>query len=379
MSSIPQEILEENILTRLPVKSISRFRCVCKYWCNNVFKNSHFTKMHLQHAIAMNNFSLLVSNQKSDHSKPTDIYICSFDHNVFLSSKNLGKAVGIDYPFMSKKCASQLIGSCNGLVCIELYGKICIWNPYTKEYRKVPATPIEYPSAVAGCIQISYGFGLDRKSDDYKLLRIVGFAGNEVSEAKVYTLRSNSWKSLGFIQYDFSWDRNRGHLVNGVLHWIAVARRTGFKTSCTVVSFDISNEIFRDTALPDKCWINRGMSELGTWEGKLCLVLKHNKDDAVVWTMKDYSWSKQIYITEEISDMIYGRPIQIFQNGEILFESYLWKEQKVGLISYDPKLRRARVLKISSLPKLCEIEPYIGTLVSLNSGTFLGQEQLEEE
>ncbi|XP_026378798.1 F-box/kelch-repeat protein At3g23880-like [Papaver somniferum] len=280
-------------------------RCVCRNWCNNLFKNPHFIEIHLQHTITVNNFNLLVINQKTDHSKPTDIYICSVDHNV-LSSKNLGKAVGIDYPFMSKKCASQLIGSCNGLVCIELYGKICIWNPYTKEYKQVPATPIESPSAVASCIQMSYGFGFDCKIGDYKLLRIVGFADNEVSEARIYTLRSNSWKSLGFIQYDFSWDRNRGHLVNGVLYWIAVARHSESKASCVTVSFDICNETFRDTSLPVNCWINHGMSELGTWEGKLCLVLKHEKDDAAVWTMKDHRLSKHMNITEEIADMVLG-------------------------------------------------------------------------
>lgn len=68
-----------------------------------------------------------------------------------------------------------------------------------------------------------------------------------------------------------------------------------------------------------------------------------------------------------------------YPDGEILFQSHLRKEQKVGLMSYDPKLKRARVLKISNLPKLCDIEPLIGTLVSLNSGSFLGQEHLQEE
>ncbi|KAI3930104.1 hypothetical protein MKX01_036625, partial [Papaver californicum] len=164
---------------------------------------------------------------------------------------------------------------------------------------------------------------------------------------------------------------DRGLLVDGVLHWIAV-QRIGSETPRNIVSFDICDETFRYTPFPDKHLAAHAMSFLGIWEGKLCLILQHDKDDDVVWTMKDYTWTKHLNIPQQI-DLTYGRAIQTFQNGEVLLDYDARKEETGSLITYDPKLARVKVLKFGGLPEFTGIEPYIETLVSLNSGTFVGQ------
>ncbi|KAI3912595.1 hypothetical protein MKW92_019804 [Papaver armeniacum] len=122
------------------------------------------------------------------------------------------------------------------------------------------------------------------------------------------------------------------------------------------------------------------MSELGVWEGKLCLLRMNRMEDPDicthidVWTMMDNKWSKHLKITANMTDMCYQWPIQTLQNGEILFEGGPkgW-DVGSGLISYDPKLERARALKIHGFPYESDVEIYIETLVALNSGTYVGQ------
>ncbi|XP_026416646.1 F-box protein At3g07870-like [Papaver somniferum] len=366
LSRLPEEIIE-NILSWLPVKSIKRFR-----------------------------FNLLITILGTDQNTPTLPDMFSIDHNVIssssspsqsLSSPFLGNAVGIGYPFTSS--TPRTFGSCNGLVCIKPWREdntIYIWNRCTKEYKEVPETPIKYPPALSRAglypgTRTLYGFGFDCKADDYKMLRIVGFEGEYVSEARVYSLGLNSWKSLGFIPYSTYWYRDRGLLVDGVLHWIAV-QCSGYEAPRSVVSFDISDETFRYTPFPYYCFAYNALSFLGIWEGKLCLILQDDKDNDAVWTMKDYTWTKHLNIPRHIG-LTYGRAIQTFQNGEVLLDYvYSWKEKSEesgSLISYDPKHGRVKVLKLGSLPDLIGIEPYIETLVSPYLGTFVGQQQIKEE
>ncbi|KAI3900859.1 hypothetical protein MKW92_018512 [Papaver armeniacum] len=169
---------------------------------------------------------------------------------------------------------------------------------------------------------------------------------------------------------DFYFGVNKGRLHNGVLHWMA----TGINSN-VIVCFDISDETFREVPLPKKI-SNEDEdpydSDLGIWEGKLC-ILHRNHKHIDVWTMMDDKWSKPLKITAQITDLYYGRPIQTLQNGEILLFGVPLVEEGLRLMSYDPKLERARVTEIYGFPEEFEVEAYIETLVALNSGTYVGQ------
>ncbi|KAJ0807670.1 putative thioredoxin-dependent peroxiredoxin [Helianthus annuus] len=70
--SLPTEVLEE-ILSRLPIKSILRFRIVCKPWLSFIF-NPSFTRLHLSRATAAHHTALFI---------PT---LCYSNHNLHLFS-----------------------------------------------------------------------------------------------------------------------------------------------------------------------------------------------------------------------------------------------------------------------------------------------------
>ncbi|XP_026436019.1 nucleolin-like [Papaver somniferum] len=95
--------------------------------------------------------------------------------------------------------------------------------------------------------------------------------------------------------------------------------------------------------------------------------------------MSDNTWSKLPDITAQLARLHYERPIQTLRNGEILFEGGPEKGNGFGLISYDPKLdERTRVLRIHGFPYSRDLETYIETIVSVNSGTYVAQQGKEE-
>ncbi|RZC62951.1 hypothetical protein C5167_024716 [Papaver somniferum] len=69
-----------NIIVRLPVKSILRFRCVSKAWCK-LLKDPQFVREHLNHAIEMNKFSVMILSYGLQYCSDnhTDTYIVAYD------------------------------------------------------------------------------------------------------------------------------------------------------------------------------------------------------------------------------------------------------------------------------------------------------------
>ncbi|OVA01223.1 F-box domain [Macleaya cordata] len=404
-SIIPEEIIID-IFSRLLVKSILRFRCVCKPWCN-LFRDPNFVKMHLNYQ-NKNNFSLMLNHDRS---------LYSIDFNSSSSSSSTlfheDKAVKIDHPFKSRERDKyhkvqilspgevKILGSCNGLLSIKHNRRdvICIWNPSTKEYKKIPSPPpIEYQSINIFYYKCLFGFGYDCKTEDYKLVRIV--IVDDVSQISVYTIRSNSWRSIQTCPYRlYTYYGVRGKLVNGALHWIATRPiEGGSKASSVIVSFNISNERFQEIQLPN-CFVHKypkKMFNMGLLRGSLCLIDNDSvKGQVEIWVMKNYgvieSWTKLFTISQWKNDFKYLRPIQFLKNGEIVFES-LFTERRMyrdlvsyermykALVSYDPKHERARILNIQGIlnEKWFSTETFVGSLVSLNSSTYVGQEQIEE-
>ncbi|XP_026383246.1 F-box/kelch-repeat protein At3g06240-like [Papaver somniferum] len=164
--SLPKEVITMEILSRLPVKSILRFRSVCKTFVHlfsDLGQDEEFVKLHLSNALNNNYLNIMLTG---------DNQIYSVDY--FDASSCKINAIEIDYPFKSHLIKEVHIwGSCNGLLCLGIKHMedecICFWNPSTNEYKRIP-TPPEYIMPYG---QESYGFGYDCANDDYKLVSLM--------------------------------------------------------------------------------------------------------------------------------------------------------------------------------------------------------------
>ncbi|XP_076955836.1 putative F-box/LRR-repeat/kelch-repeat protein At1g11620 [Bidens hawaiensis] len=197
---VHDDIVEE-ILIRLDVKDLKRYMCVCKSWFS-LITSPRFVRRHMNHS-------------------------CNKDHytNGF-GQRRVTLFKSLDYFYRPR-----LVGSSNGLVCIESECKLMLCNPLTREVRQLPSPPI---FGLTSC----WGFGYDSSVDDYKVI-IGTWNGLHKRDFILLSLKSNKWRFAG--EAKFKWfDDPAGVLCNGALHWMISNDDGNTKTS--IISYDLSRE-----------------------------------------------------------------------------------------------------------------------------------------
>ncbi|KAK9188294.1 hypothetical protein WN944_019695 [Citrus x changshan-huyou] len=190
MAGLPTDI-NIDILSRLSVKCLLRFKCVSKSFCS-LIDSQEFIKIHLKRSIETNsNLSLILSGTPApilDSSR----YWGGKIFSAGLDSLNLG--VELDHPFKNCKGRTPIIDSCNGLIPFKNdENGIALWNPSTEEHLIL--------SKFWGDLKdftVVDGFGYDAVNDDYKVVRLVQLVIGNVgyTEIAVYSLRTNSWRRI---------------------------------------------------------------------------------------------------------------------------------------------------------------------------------------
>ncbi|XP_026416313.1 F-box/kelch-repeat protein At3g23880-like [Papaver somniferum] len=383
MSRLPGDIMVD-ILARLPVKSILRFKCVCKSWCQ-LFDDIKFCKRHYD------------AQKKSNN--PIKILACKGNVLYSIDAYNsiLSGAVEIgDYPFYNKnkydkkyESALGIVGSCNGLVCIRpTLDLFCFWNPSTKQHKIVHKVQLldENQTPLSWCM---YGFGYDLKTQDYKLVRFESFYDiTRATQTKVYSLASNSWSTaLHNIPYTIPCRAEQRPLYfNGALHWLT-------DDSKVLLSFDLGDETIRE--VPGPLFNNNSYRKyVDVLGGCLCITCIIPRDRGDVWVMKEYgvteSWSKVFTIPQRAINFAHFRPMEYVRNREQILLSVRLKNTNISnvLVCYNPKRKRAEILKIheSTDPEWLFAYTYEESLFSArhkqNSGGilhFLEDDRVEQE
>ncbi|PON58762.1 F-box domain containing protein [Trema orientale] len=101
MANLPSELIGE-ILCRLPVKDLLRYRCVSKPWCS-LIDGLDFIKRHLSHSIKMNsNIGVILTTR----------------NHLWLGLDVLDSAVKLSHPFEDGG-RTEVLGSCKWLACSE--------------------------------------------------------------------------------------------------------------------------------------------------------------------------------------------------------------------------------------------------------------------
>ncbi|KAL6492645.1 hypothetical protein OROGR_033214 [Orobanche gracilis] len=224
----PEEILFNHIFCRLPVKSILRFRSVCKAW-NCMLREpqlvKHHLKIHQQQACNDKKKKLLVrtnltnfSNYFSSGTKVNSYYSIDCESIVAASPPEIPGIV------VSK--VTHFLGSCNGLVAMIIAGNltdILLWNPSTGESKHLIHT---HPTL---SICDLFGFVYDSITDNYKII-CMGVIMFRESHVDIYSLRNNSWKRVKGPPRN--WDlapayctQLAGVEVNGYFYWMVTYYR----------------------------------------------------------------------------------------------------------------------------------------------------------
>lgn len=348
---LPEIIFE--ILSRLPVKSLLRFRCVSKSW-RSLISQPEFVKAHLSRASMNPDYThhrlLLKCFSRPDYAlKSCSLYTVLQEHN--------DTAVDLDYPLRaSNSCALRIYGLCNGLVCIGIERIVFLWNPSTGKSKRLPIVE-------RGTRGMSYGFGYEKSTDDYM---VVGFfpsagTGGFNVEVMMYTLKTNSWRSIVDFPPNCLPPVWKGICVNGALHWIASR-----ESNEIIASVHLAKETFGEVLLPD-CRDVYFESVLDVVSGCLGVVGEKGETFVEVWVMKEYgireSWTKLVvipYVTHPWN-IEYSDPLCILKNGDVLLDS------ETHLVRYHPKDGTFAYPTIHNCSPSFSAYPYVESLVSFDA------------
>ena len=288
-SALPDEIIED-IIFRLPPKSVGRCRCVCKLW-------RAIIRCHCNRIRYLGDESLIFTSYRFESK--AFFYSASLKsaHQVFdkisISATKLS--------FAHYGSWNRVFGSCHGLLLVGDYiHEKFVLNPVTGEVGEVPRWPSTFDGWEWPDYCTVYAFGYDSIGDDYKLV-IVDFDGHRYLYAETFTnifsLKTGTWKS---VESPFYWHANTttspGVFVDGSIHWIA-CNASDYKP--TIVAFDLAKETFCEVPPPSLAGDMLVCSRLAAVSGYLCLYHTHDiydyevdrpavKENIDLWVMKDY-------------------------------------------------------------------------------------------
>ncbi|XP_074377268.1 F-box/kelch-repeat protein At3g23880-like [Apium graveolens] len=243
---IPEEIRNQ-ILLNLPVKSLLRFKCVCKSW-NRLISSKSFCYSHLAHnkSSSATKRYLLFDNE--------DFYSAYLINNESCIEVETADHTGCYRPKLtsfehSGSLYLNVYGICNGLLCLSdgelsLRCAVYLWNPIARRGKIIPS-PYEID------LIEPHGLAFGYHDDDYKVIKI--FRYEELYCVLIYSLSTDDWKSVEFNDPDYTphggdYDKYtkdiNAILVNGVAYFVK-------EEPCQVVCYDYSYEIIQKVNFPE--------------------------------------------------------------------------------------------------------------------------------
>ncbi|KAI4345540.1 hypothetical protein L6164_012653 [Bauhinia variegata] len=274
MVHLPDEVIVE-ILLRLPVKSLLRFRSVSKSWLS-LISDPQFAKSHFELAYARTDRLIYLTASRVRSLDPE----ASFHDDYAIVRLNFPLELNFWLP---------TVGSCRGLLLFDNYPSLSlfVWNPSTGVHKQVP-----YPAIVV--FPFLFGLGYDPSTDDYLIVIASYDLEGDFGSAhfQFFSLKTNSWKKIESDDFPYMnhMDETRaGALTNGAIHWLAFRHDI---CQDVIVVFDLTEKNLREMPLPDAYDILLDGCDFVVLGGFLCLC----DNDGDTWVMKEYgvqsSWTR---------------------------------------------------------------------------------------
>ncbi|XP_065848038.1 F-box protein CPR1-like [Euphorbia lathyris] len=354
MDNLPQELINE-ILLWLPVRSLLRFRCVCRSFCaiteSQSFINSHFKRSSENR---INHKLIELGEHRTDNGIQT---IHALDFN-----DDFQQELVLDKLFPSGSF-HLFFSCCNGLVLLWI-DKLSLWNPSTREYRILPAFPVEHIQTQ----NLSFALGYDSTTDDFKAVVIISKQFDS-PQVWVFELRSSRWRRIQdfpFVGYNCIKPGGNGDcFVDGALHFICYGK------PYIIVAFDVEKETFslvheavqQTEGLPYRLHVFGGCLSVSVWnltiKGRIDMYVRKKDGVAFTWT-RLYFVTRQQFSEKTFYCFVDGR-IAYSKEGDKVFLSSNGK-----LCSYDFKEKSLQEI-VTINTKNLDLFSYTESLVSLGS------------
>lgn len=316
-ASLPQDILHQ-IFTRLPVKSIVRFKCVSKFF-NSLISDPFFIDEHHR-------------NQSLTYPG-TSILLCipsktcqQIFYTANITEENQGKLQANRVQYLDRQCFHNLVHltSANGLICLSNHdGDIAICNLSTRQHISLPRTRPVGTSITQNFARAVLGF--DSISKKYKvflseLCCTHGRGSNSSKQHWVLTLGvDKSWREIiSFVVPNYP---------EACLHIDGVIYLINWIIKKEIIAFNVGAEGFRTIPLPCKFRHCTTSSLISPWielDGRLAAVTINRQWSSIeIWALeRSMEWEKHMIPTPlEDSQIIRKASSMDFTtkcNGEIV-------------------------------------------------------------
>ncbi|KAM7489193.1 hypothetical protein LguiB_026677 [Lonicera macranthoides] len=350
--TIPHEIIEE-IFFRLPVKSLLRFKCVCKRWLSTI-SDPNFHKRE--------SGSVLLTNRET-HT----FYTIDDDDKALVND-----AFSVPWSNSQRHPKERVVisNSCNGLVLVAFGKSLFLFNPSTRYFVKVLTLDRLEHNHYDTIVGLCY----DMHANDYKA--VVRFALKLPTNACLFVvatcLKTKQWTRISF-PFNQVYAVRDGPEVNGLLHWtVSGSTHDEFPFGHrNIVRFDPCTNKFDVFPSPKPKFGNVNVIVgLGILGGRLCMARADNEDlgGVEILTMQEYgvvgSWTSMLVLSNLRLNPYHESltPLLITKDGEVLLilTSLLshWKK----LFAYNPRTEFQRSI-ISGFP-FVEGVSFVESLVS---------------
>ncbi|VFQ74122.1 unnamed protein product [Cuscuta campestris] len=289
------EILIE-IFARLPVNSLLRFKCVCKFMYSMIKHDHHFHNKHYEISRAKRDCVIF---ERDCEDSPSRFSCGALFSSVYRDSDSgeMGCAdLNMPSPFVRfVKCA-------DGVLCLvldrfsssERFFDFLIWNPSTRETKALPSikTPEDYP------MKLDFTFGFGFSNEMVGKVVVVWSSTDQSPETRETVLVCNqvgdSWgwrqiESFPHIQDEFCVDNSADFYSQGKYYWCLLMYPDQKPAKEYLLWFDIGDEVFGLVGLPDKPlggYGNWGRKCVWTGDGIIALIC-HRENLWEVWFLKE--------------------------------------------------------------------------------------------
>ncbi|CAN1237676.1 F-box only protein 8 [Linum grandiflorum] len=250
---LPLDIVID-ILSRLSVKTLIRFKCISKHWNQLISRSPYLIYMHLiRNQQSANNLRCTYRDRSNDDGGTRTVVLYSDDpllvycdhHTVVSSSGDLGVLLLRWKDHMHSWHQSE--------------SEYAIWNPATRQVKHLFRPPLEPPNAPRlRQYNDDCGVGLDLVSNVVKVVLVRNYAFlRQRQEARVYVYTlglGGGWRKLtGDYPYhpqsgaSFPTNLYRSTYFKGSIYWLTYEYDT---EKLPIVIFDLGTEVFRKIDCP---------------------------------------------------------------------------------------------------------------------------------
>ncbi|XP_076944666.1 putative F-box protein At1g32420 [Bidens hawaiensis] len=366
-NSFPSDIIEEIVL-RLPIKSILRFRSVSKPWLSRISDQS-FSKLHFTRATAAHRTALFIAACSVSGRK---LHLFSAAHD----GGPVTHLMSLDfYPGVITE-----VQHLNGLICFALCKlpdyfhshNVFVVNPSTRNIYKLPAS--DSYALDKGHASV-YLFGFDESRNEHKILLIRKLFEIDALEFMIFSLSNYSWRRIdaepptGFSLdgFCFGFYLSYNVCLNSVVHRMLTH-------SFDILAFDLRTEKFSIINTPEAVItdndVNSYLIKVNGCVGVVCHAGVEENNDMNLWILKDYEnrvWVREVIKFPE-SFIEFGLPFpsDSVDTDEIICSSSKVSGNVISVPVYNMKSKCFKSLEFTSdhpLSYIANIKCYVESIV----------------